>query len=215
MGLAFLSPSHSESSPAPWWEETVLVSRGKVLQGLPAAQFPGEAGREPSGTWPHTPCGALSPSSHRGACIQGMKARPERAASQGPRSLTFCVSTRTMGTFLCQMLSVTVLPVLPPPLTLPAVSLWFSFVQRVWVRRVNLARFAGQTTATSSPPWLLSNSTSFSQDLPTGTPPPFCPSVSRIGTGWVLLSPPAPGPLFRERSSSQVWHWSPFPCCCF
>ena len=139
----------------------------------------------------------------------------ERAASQGPRSLTFCVSAWTMGTFLCQMLSMTVLPILPPPLTLPAVSLWFSFVQRVWVRRVNLARFAGQTTATSSPPWLLSNSTSFSQDLPTGTPPPFFPSVSRIGTGRVLLSPPAPGPLFRERSSSQVWHWSPFPCCCF
>lgn len=93
MGLAFLSPSHSESSPAPWWEETVLVSFGKVLQGLPAAQFPGEAGREPSGTWPHTPRGALSPSSHRGTCIQGIKARPERAASQGPRSLTFRVHT--------------------------------------------------------------------------------------------------------------------------
>lgn len=49
MGLPFLSPSHSESSPAPGWEEAVLMSVGS-LQGLPVAQFPGEAMGEPSGT---------------------------------------------------------------------------------------------------------------------------------------------------------------------
>lgn len=79
---------------------------------------------------PH-PSWALSPSSRRGACIPGMKARPEQAASQEPRPSVFLVSAWSVGISHGQMLSMTVLPILPLPLTLPVVSLWFSFVQRV------------------------------------------------------------------------------------